>query len=61
MLCISVPELQNLLGEDLGRVLETGLVLKAMQALEGNRGAGSEFIKGFGGGGGGWGLGFYSG
>ncbi|CAE7632087.1 PRKAR1B, partial [Symbiodinium pilosum] len=31
VLCISVPELQNLLGEDLGRVLETGLVLKAMQ------------------------------
>ncbi|CAE7821763.1 Prkg1, partial [Symbiodinium sp. CCMP2456] len=31
VLCISVPELKSLLGEDLGRVLENGLVLKAMQ------------------------------
>ncbi|CAE7522504.1 egl-4 [Symbiodinium sp. KB8] len=31
VLCISVPELKSLLGEDLGRVLENSLVLKAMQ------------------------------
>ena len=30
-----MPELKSLLGEDLGRVLENGLVLKAMQATKG--------------------------